>query len=329
MFQLAYLTFTAPNADQASFDFMKRQLAPLVANREQSPDTIFADRVRVLNAGPNRFVRPLTVEMLPTLKLDAMTAAYTERFGNAANFTFFIAGSFKPEDVTSLLERYVASLPSTGHATSHNRPLGFRFPDKVETIRVARGREPKSDTIVTFFANTGGDEEQIRLATIAAEVFEMRLVTQLREELGGTYAVSARYSDLLPEKNYGTITVNFGSAPENVEKLTKSMFSELDILRKNGPGENDIRTIAEQTRQDLETALRQNGFWVSALQHAHMMGLDPEAIPHRADWLKGLTSARVAEAVRQYISPSHYTIATLVPAPATTGQIAPPSAPRQ
>ena len=329
MFQLAYLTFTAPNADQASFDFMKRQLAPLVANREQSPDTIFADRVRVLNAGPNRFVRPLTVEMLPTLKLDAMTAAYTERFGNAANFTFFIAGSFKPEDVTSLLERYVASLPSTGHATSHNRPLGFRFPDKVETIRVARGREPKSDTIVTFFANTGGNEEQIRLATIAAEVFEMRLVTQLREELGGTYAVSARYSDLLPEKSFGTITVNFGSAPENVEKLTKSMFSELDILRKNGPGENDIRTIAEQTRQDLETALRQNGFWVSALQHAHMMGLDPEAIPHRADWLKGLTSARVAEAVRQYISPSHYTIATLVPAPATTGEIAPPSAPRQ
>ncbi len=331
MFQLAYLTFTSPNTDQASFDLMKRQLAPLVANREQSPDAIFSDRVRVLNAGPNRFVRPLTVEMLPTLKLDAMRQAYTERFGNAANFTFFMAGNFKPAEVIPLLERYVASLPSTGHATSHNKPLGFRFPSKISTIQVARGREPKSDTIVTFFADTGGNEEQIRLATIAAETFEMRLVTQLREELGGTYAVSARYGDLLPETGYGTITVNFGSAPENVQKLTASMFSELEKLRQTGPSETDIRTIAEQTRQDLETSLKENGFWVSALQRAHMLGLDPEAIPHRADWLASVTPAKVAAAVRQYIQPGRYTIATLVPAPPAAARQAPPAAatPRQ
>jgi zinc protease len=71
-FQLLYLTFTAPNGDTAALDLLKRQLNSLIVNRQQNPGAVFADRVRALNTGNSRYVRPITPEALGALKLDVM-----------------------------------------------------------------------------------------------------------------------------------------------------------------------------------------------------------------------------------------------------------------
>jgi len=85
-FQLLYLTFTAPNGDKAALDLLKRQLNSLIVNRQQNPGAVFADRVRALNTGNSRYVRPITPEALGAVKLDVMRQAYRDRFANAADF---------------------------------------------------------------------------------------------------------------------------------------------------------------------------------------------------------------------------------------------------
>ena len=57
-----------------------------------------------------------------------MMAFYRQRFANAADFTFFMVGAFKVDDVVPLLARYVGSLPSTGQPASRVVDLGIRFP---------------------------------------------------------------------------------------------------------------------------------------------------------------------------------------------------------
>jgi len=42
--------------------------------------------------------------------------------------TFFVVGTFDVAQITPLIERYIASLPSTGARASQSKPLGFRFP---------------------------------------------------------------------------------------------------------------------------------------------------------------------------------------------------------
>ena len=58
----------------------------------------------------------------------------------------------------------------------------------------------------------------------------------LEQDLGGTYSVSAGYSNTMPSPGYGTSTISFGSSPENAGKLTDAVksFKPVALLAK-GP----------------------------------------------------------------------------------------------
>src|SRR4029079_10047391 len=100
----------------------------LAANRQTDPGAAFADKVRSLNTGDSRLVRPISSEGIASLKLAKMPQAYVNAFGNAADFTFFIVGTFKVDEVKPLLERYIASLPSKGQKSADvPKPIDFRF----------------------------------------------------------------------------------------------------------------------------------------------------------------------------------------------------------
>jgi zinc protease len=311
--QLTYLTFTEPGGNQGAFDLMKRQLMALVANREQNPGSVFSDRIRALNTGNHYSSKPLTTETVAALKLDTMLRAYKERFSNAADFTFFVVGTFDIAQITPLLERYVASLPSTGTRTSQAKPLGFHFPATMQKVEVRKGREPKSEAVLTYFVDAGDSEDEIALADAAADVLQMRLRDELREALGSTYSVSASYGNILPERGYGTLGIDYGSSPENATRLADVVVSQVKQLRAKGPSADEIAKVREQNRQDLETASRQNPYWLSSLQSAHLLGRDPKSILERIPRLDRVTPERVHAAAQRYISDTRYTVATLLP----------------
>ncbi len=97
-------------------------------------------------------------------------------------------------------------------------------------------------------------------------MFENRLRDILREQLGGTYSVSVGYSNTSPQPGYGTTSVQFGSSPENVEKLTAAVMTEIERLRKEGPTAADVQAVKEAEKNSLQDALRQNGYWLNSLQ---------------------------------------------------------------
>ena len=156
---------------------------------------------------------------VPNLNLDAMRSFYNARFGNAADFTYFFVGAFTEAEITPLLEKWVASLPSTGKKTSAARDMGVRFPAAVVKEEVKKGKEPASQTVISFFADPGLDEFEMHRARAAASVLSIRLREILREELGGTYGVSVGFSNSPPLKGYGAMAIQFGSSPDNVDKL--------------------------------------------------------------------------------------------------------------
>jgi len=163
-------------------------------------------------------------------------------------------------------------------------------------------------------------------------VLQIRLRDELREALGSTYSVSASYGNILPERGYGTLAIEYGSAPENADKLAGVVTSEVAKLRKAGPTADEIAKVVEQNRQDLETAAKQNSYWLSSLQSTHLLGRDPKSILERSARLARVTPERVHAALKQYLSETRYTLATLVPeASAGTGSAAAPStnAPKQ
>ncbi len=312
--QLLYLTFTAPNTDAQTFELLKRQLSALVANRDQNPQTVFSDQARALNTGNSYLVAPFTAADVETLRLDAMANAFAERFANAADFSFFVVGTFEPAAITPLIAKYIGALPTTGPRVAAGKPLDFVFPSDVKRLTVERGKEPKSSTLMTFFSDTGGNVEEETIASGAATLLQMRLRDILREELGSTYSVSSDYDNILPTPGYGTTTISFGSAPENAEKLVTAVLDEVKRLATVGPTAEDAAKVREQEKRELETSVKQNGFWLGGLQTAIVLGRDPAKLATLGDRIETITPERLKAAFAKYYPRNRYTVATLLPA---------------
>ena len=313
--QLAYLSFTAPNDDPSAIDLMRRRLEASIANREQSPGAVFGDRVRSITTMNHFSTQPLRAEEITSLDAKRMIQVYRDRFANAADFTFFFVGAFKVDDIAPLLQTYLASLPSKGAADSKTKELHLQFPPAVQRETVTKGREPRSQTVISFFADTKLEELEVHRLRAATSLLENRLRDILREELGGTYSVGVGYSDTSPEPGYGTTSVQFGSSPENVEKLTKAVMTELERLRRDGPSAADVDKVKQAEKNDLQTALRQNGYWLNSLQTAHLLGRDARRIPLRIERTESLTVENVHAAFSKYFPIDRYAVVTLMPEP--------------
>jgi zinc protease len=311
--QLAYLHVTAPNDNPEGFELLKRRLEASLANQAQSPGAVYGERVRRVNTLDHYSARAMRLEDLPRLDPGRMLSFYRQAFSNAANFTFFFVGTFTVDAVTPLIEQYIGSLPSRGVADARHGDMRLEFPRTVVRETVSKGQEPRSQTVITFFADTGLEEIETHRVQAATEVLEMRLRDILREQLGGTYSVGVSYSNTAPQPGYGVTSVQFGSAPENVASLTAAVMAEIDRLSREGPSAEDVQAVKEAEKNDLQTAMRQNGYWLNSLQSMHLLGRDPKRILQRSERADSLTQENVHAALRRYFPNDRYTEVTLVP----------------
>jgi zinc protease len=107
--------------------------------------------------------------------------------------------------------------------------------------------------------------------------------------------------------------VQFGSSPENAERLTGVVLGEVDRLRREGPADADVQSVKETEKREIETALRQNGYWLNSLQAMHALGRDPRRILQRLERAESLTRDNIHDALRKYFPADRYTVVTLMP----------------
>ena len=292
--QLVYLTFTAPGLTADGLDLLKRRFVAMLANQQQSPRYVFSEKVRELTTSGHYTGRGLTPATVESLDLEVMRRIHRDRYGNAADFTFFIAGAFSEADIVPMAEQWLASLPSTGPRRTEYRDMKLAFPPDVRRAEVVKGKEPASQTVVSFFADTKLDELEMHRARAAATLLSMRLRDILREQLGGTYGVNVNYGNTIPQTGYGTITVSYGSAPDRVDALQKAVLAEVTRLRTEGPTADDVQKVQEMERRELETSARQNPYWTGSLQTVHMLGWDAASIARRSERTASLSVAGAA-----------------------------------
>jgi zinc protease len=189
------------------------------------------------------------------------------------------------------------------------------FPASVERIRVEKGREPRGQTVISFFADPPPDPAEQENVNAATTVLQTALRDILREDLGQTYGVSVGLSQLLPQRGYGRIEVSFGAAPENVETMTDRVMKEIKRLQDEGPSADLTSRAKEGAKRGYETALKQNGYWLRRLATAQLVGQDPADILTRTDRIDAVTPDRIRDAFKRYFPMDRYTVGTLVPAP--------------
>ena len=312
MFQLVYLTFTQPRADQEAFATYVRQLQATLANREAMPDAAFNDAVEAAVTQNHLRSRPLSLDQLPKLDLQKSLQFYKDRFADASDFTFIFVGNIDQNTFKPLVERYLASLPASNrHETA--RDVGIRTPTTIVERQIKKGLDPRSQVSVVFTGPFENDQTNRIIMRAMAESLEGSLQRTLREDLGGTYGVSTRPQfEEQPTGQY-RVTISFACDPARLDALVSSMFRVIDQFRELGPSRSQVSDVRSALVRDLETNSRDNSYLLNQLAYKYEYGEDPAEAFNLEKFYDQITPAAIQKAAQLYLDPKRYVKVILTP----------------
>jgi zinc protease len=292
---------------------MTTQIKQVLANQQASPDYAFDTTLQTALSQGHFRARPFTPALVDEMNLDKSMAFYKDRFADASDFTFVFVGSFTPDMMKPLAEKYLASLPAT-HRKDTWKDNGPHTPrNQVIEKKVVAGIEPKSKATIVF---TGPFEwaPANRVAIRAmSDVLQTRLRETLREELGGTYSVSASpgYSKV-PTQEY-TLEIEFGCAPDRTDALVKRVFEEIDKLKATGPTDKQLSDVRETMLRDFETQSKANGYLLTNISSRYEYNEDLKDFYTIPDLYRAMTVQSLQQAAKKYLDTKNYVQVTLFP----------------
>jgi len=312
MLQLVYLYFTQPRLDTSLVNTFIGRFKGVLANRSASPEAAFGDTLQVTMAQHSVREQPVSAAILDRIDPFKSFDFYKDRFSDASGFTFVFVGNFNTDSIKPLIAKWLGSLPSTGRKETW-RDTGIRPPTGVVQRIVKKGAEPKARTALIFSGPFDYTRQNRYQLSALAELLNIKLREALRENLGGTYGVSVNPSasrDPLPSYRF---TIGFGSAPERLEALTAAALAQIDSLKKFGTTSEYLNKVKEAAFRSRETALKQNGYWLSQITTFDQSGWPLAEIPNGERLISSLTMQDLQKAAIKYLRTDNYVRVSLYP----------------
>jgi zinc protease len=224
-----------------------------------------------------------------------------------------VVGAVNVDSLKPLVEQWIAALPGNGRKEAW-KDVGLKTPTGVIEKTVRKGAEPKAQTLVLFSGPATFDPAARYAMRSMGELLEMKLLENLREALGGTYSVSAGGSlSKYPTPEY-QFAVNFGSSPDKVDLLWKTVLAVIDTVKQNGATAAELQKVREQQLRLQETREKENGYWAGNISARIENGEDPRGlVTYTKDFIEKLTSEQIREAARKYLDTSRYARFVLMP----------------
>jgi zinc protease len=314
LLQLNYLYFTGVRRDTGAFNAYISRVRNMIKPMRANPRVIFSDTLsKIITENSPRVISLPTETQIDQVRLDRLLAIFRDRFANAGDFTYFMVGNFKTDEVLPLLEKYIGGLPSTmAKETWRNVEPGF--PQGKVYVDVPKNSEPQSLVAMVWKGDFKWDSKDRLGLTMTTDILDIKCRESMREDQGGVYGVSIdANSSKFPEPEY-TITSTWGCSPENVQKLTGTMLDEMNKIRDNGPAEVDLNKVKENLLRDRETRVKENAFWVSYLQNHYFYGDKLLTLKEYEDFVNSFTQKDIKAIADKYLNTKSYVEVVLNPA---------------
>ena len=220
---------------------------------------------------------------------------------------------FEMAKLKPLIATYLGTLPSNSTPSPSFRDLGVRPVKGVVKKQIKKGNEPQSYISIAFTGEAPFSiEEQMKLQALM-DLMNIKLIETLREELSGIYGGGMNGSLSKNPYNGYTINVSLPCGPENVDKLIKATFAEIQKVKEKGPLEADLNKVKEAFSKQYLEDMRDNNYWLSRLQRGSELGADPADILTVEKRMNAVTTKDIQEAAKKYFNMNNYFQAVLYP----------------
>ena len=313
MLKLVYLYATEPRKDKEVFERYLDQSKEEIKNITSNPMYYFYDqvfRVKFKNH-PRRKIIPQLSDF-DKINFERALEIYKERFSDFSDFTFVLVGSFEPQKVQGLLERYLGSLPSKNRKENwSDMDLDIAVEGAKQELK--KGMAPQCNVYLGFSKKQQWTREKSHQLDAVSQVLSIMVRENLREEKGGVYSPSVRGSFTKEPVEFSDLMVIFQCAPEDATDLIDAVKKEIKDLQTNGPSEENYNKVREQQRRAREINLEKNRFWSRTLSAYYQQGRNLEDIENYDELIDKLTLETIKEAANNFIDLDKGVVVTVKP----------------
>lgn len=303
--QLIHAYVTKPRRDPAVVKgFLSNQRDQLEQQEATPPPAkVFYDTLSAVLGAYHPRRMPMKPADVDKIDLDGAMKIYTERFGNASDFTYFFVGNFKVADITPLLTRYLGTLPGTGKKESF-KDLGIRAPKGKINKTVYKGMDDKSQAQLIFSGDLPYTPENAANLDALEEILNIKLIEEIREKESGVYGIGSSGSlSKHPAQRY-QFRIGYGTNPNRVDELGQKTLAIVEGIKTSGPDPKDLEKFKAEARRALEVQQRENRYWLGRLSSAYENGDNPKDILRAQALIDGVTVASVKAMAQKVFGPN-------------------------
>ncbi len=215
-----------------------------------------------------------------------------------------IVGDFDKQEMISLVEKYIGSLPKGKKASDWSyRGDGIIDGKKVNDFRTVM-QTPAVTVLQLYKANAPYSVKAEVNYEALSYILNMVYTETLREEEGGTYGASA-VSQVTDEPNpIRLMQVAFQTNEEQADKLRALAVEGLKAIAENGPKPEQFDKAKKNLEKTVPENKLHNSWWSSALQTYEKYGID-YATGYEAA-VEALTAEDVKNAAAELLSSGNF-----------------------
>ncbi len=313
LFQTVYAYFTDVNFDEKAFESEKNKMKSYMSNLMAMPEIYFQIEMADFMYGHNdRYSSPIPTDAdWDNTSYEKAYQVFQDRFADASDFEFFFVGNVTDEQMKSLSEQYLASLPSLNRKETYT-DTGMRGITGVHRKDIFKGNDDKATVRISYAGETTYSHKDDLAMEALGEILTIKLIEELREKEGGVYGASA--SGGLSKLPYGSysFSVGFPTNPADADKLIELTLKEIEKIQQNGPEAEDLNKFIEGEMTDYTKSLKENRYWLNVMLRAFNNQENPEKALDFEKNLKALTVKDVQNVANKYLKKNRV-IAVLKP----------------
>jgi len=300
LFELLYLNFTQPRFDPDAVAAAMDQRRSNMAFQENDPNTAFRREITRTTHGDSRF-HPLRLEDLERFDMvDAL--GFIRASLNPADYTFVFTGNIELPAFRTLVETYLASIPP---AQTYNEWAGIdpRRPPDGAFREIRMGMEERGIVYLGWFIPYAHSEEKATIVSVLNEYLDIRLIDEIREELGGVYTISSWVS-ISPFVGEGELSggVLFVTDPERMGELSAAVKAEFQAIAAGNIDEDVFAKAVEALIQGHEQAIQNNAHIAQSFANSAVIFNSPlSRLNRRPDAARAVTPADVTRAMGELL----------------------------
>lgn len=274
MFELAYLSFTAPRQDMDVYESTVTHFRQNMKDRQGTPAKAISDSLTLTLYPGITEAAPLKLEELASLDYDKMVAMGRERFSNAADFTFYVIGNIDEDSLRVMCCQYLATLPANKKRETFH--TGQQIVPGYRTTRFDIEMEQPKTSVRNYFHLYDQPwtlKEDLTLDMVG-QILNIRFTETIREEEGGVYSPSARASfDEL--SGFMSLSYSFDTGADKCAHIEEVAYDELlKLTQPGGVREEDFQKVRDYKLKQHETQIKNNGWWMSQMIYLYQYGVD-------------------------------------------------------